>query len=46
MKPQTSFPQESKGYTIQWPKEKKTKGQTMIYKTIHRKKSLKLPFTI
>ena len=23
--------------TIQWPKEKTTKGQTMNYKTLHRK---------
>ena len=25
------------GQTIQWPKEKGTKGQTMIYKTLSRK---------
>jgi hypothetical protein len=23
--------------TMQWPKEKRTKGQTTIYKTLHRK---------
>jgi len=23
--------------TIQWPREKREKGQTMIYKTLHRK---------
>jgi predicted component of viral defense system (DUF524 family) len=26
-----------KDKTIQWKKEKRTKGQTMIYKTLHRK---------
>ena len=25
------------GQTIQWPTEKKIKGQTTIYKTLHRK---------
>jgi hypothetical protein len=25
------------GQTTQWPKEKGTKGQTMIYKTLHMK---------
>ena len=30
------FPQ-IKGHAIQWLKEKRTKGQTTIYKTLHRK---------
>jgi hypothetical protein len=29
------------GKTIQWLKEKKTKGQTMIYKTLHGKLRIK-----
>jgi hypothetical protein len=27
----------AKGKTTQWPKEKRTKGQTKIYNTLHRK---------
>ena len=26
--------------TIQWPKEKGTKGKTIIYKTLHRKQEI------